>query len=185
MAIALSAITISVISLFVAIAHGKTEEKLVAASSWPFVVVQSSQNGLVVGDRIVDLRLQNSGVGPARVQSVKVMLDGRPVHDHSELMARCCGVAPMSLEDQVRLGLVNQNDAVGVVPAREGVDILAWRERPGQDAVWSRLNAARRRLRFQACYCSVLDDCWTSDLTPTAHPQPVNQCPVDKDGYSG
>ncbi len=40
MAIAISAITISVISLFVAIEHGKTEEKLVAANSWPFVIFQ-------------------------------------------------------------------------------------------------------------------------------------------------
>jgi hypothetical protein len=185
MAIAISAITISVISLFVAIEHGKTEEKLVAANSWPFVIFQSSENGLVSGSRILDLRLQNSGVGPARVQYVKVMLDGRPVHDHSELLARCCGVAPTSLEQQVRLGLVSQNEAIGVLPARDGVDLLAWRERPGAEAVWAELNTTRHRLRFKACYCSVLDECWVSDLTPTARPQRVGQCPTDSDGYSG
>ncbi len=185
MAIAISAITISVISLFVAIEHGKTEEKLVAANSWPFVIFQSSENGLVIGDRVLDIRLQNSGVGPARVQYVKVMLDGRPVHDHSELLARCCGVVPTSLEQQVRLGLVSQNEAIGVLPARDGVDLLAWRERPGGEAVWAKLNTARHRLRFEACYCSVLDECWISDLTPTARPQRVGQCPADSDGYSG
>ena len=185
MAIAFSAITISVISLFVAVEHGKTEEKLVAANSWPFLVSRSSENGLVVGSRVLDLRLQNSGVGPARVQSVKMMLDGRPVHDHSELMARCCGLAPMSLEEQVRLGLITQNEPVGVIPARDGVDVLGWRERPGNEAIWSKLNIARHRLRFAACYCSVLDECWTSDLTATAHPHRVDQCPADPDSYSG
>ena len=185
MAIAFSAIMISVISLFVAIEHGKTEEKLVAANSWPFLVFKSSEDGLVVGSRVLDLRLQNSGVGPARVQSFRMTLDGRPVHDHSELMTRCCGVAPTSLEEQVRLGLVTQNEPVGVIPARDGVDVFGWRERPGNQAVWDRLNMARHRLRLQACYCSVLDECWTSDLTPTAHPRRIGQCPAEPDGYVG
>ena len=185
MAIAISAITISVISLFVAIEHGKTEEKLVAANSWPFLVFQSSENGLVVGSRVLDLRLQNSGVGPARVQSVKVILNGHPIHNHSELMTRCCGLAPVSLEDQVQLGLVSQNGPVGVLPARDGIDILGWRERPGNQAFWSKLNTARHRLQFEACYCSVLDECWKSDLTPTASPRRVDKCPTEPDGYSG
>ncbi len=91
----------------------------------------------------------------------------------------------MSLEDQVRLGLLNQNEPTGVIPARDGVNLLGWRERPGNGAVWDKLNTVRHRLRFQACYCSVLDECWTSDLTPTARPHPVGQCAADPAGYSG
>ena len=184
MVIAVSAITISVISLFVAIAHGRTEEKLVAASSWPFLVFASSQDGLVVGKRVVMLSLENNGVGPARVQSVRVMLDGRPVASRTALLAQCCGVAPASPVEQLKLGLVTQNPTVGVVPARERIDFLGWRELPGNQAVWNRLNNARTRLTFKACYCSVLDDCWTSDLTSTAHPTPVRQCAPDAGGYS-
>ncbi len=184
MAIAVSAITISVISLFVAIEHGKTEEKLVAANSWPFLVFQTTDNGFATDSRTLNFRLQNSGVGPARVRSFKVTLDGRLVHNHAELMARCCGVATASLEQQFAMGLISQNDAVGVLPARDGVNVLAWRERPGHEQIWNSLNAARQRLRFEACYCSVLDECWTSDLTSTSNPHRVEQCPIDTDGYS-
>ena len=184
MVIAVSAITISVISLFVAVAHGRTEEKLVAANSWPFLVFKSSQNGLVAGSRTVVLGLQNSGVGPARVQSVEIMLDGRPVHTFDELMSRCCGLSPKPPLEQLALGLQTRNDVVGVLPAREGVSFLAWREGGRDPDVWNRLNAARHRLTFKACYCSVLDECWTSDLTPTAKPRPVAQCEASPDGYA-
>ena len=185
LAIAISAITISVISLFVAVEHGKTEEKLVAANSWPFLVYQSSSNGLEVGSRRLDLRLSNSGVGPARVEWVKLKLDGGPVRTRADLMTRCCGVPRADAMEQVKAGLVSQNDVVGVLPAREGVTFLAWRETPGNRATWDSLNDTRRRLTFQACYCSVLDECWVSDLKPTARPKRVGQCEPSSEGYEG
>ena len=185
LAIAVSAITISIISLFVAIEHGRTEEKLVAANSWPFLVYQTSSNGLEVGGRRLALRLVNSGVGPARVEWVRMKLDGRSIRSRAELMARCCGVAAGSPMEQVKAGLVSQNEVVGVLPAREGVTFLAWRETPTNRATWDRLDAARRRLAFEACYCSVLDECWLSDLTPTARPKRTGQCEPASDGYTG
>lgn len=185
LAIALSAIAISLISLFVAIEHGRTEERLVAASSWPFVTFRTSSNGLRPGGRVIDLRLENSGVGPARVRWLRMWLDGRPVRDRAELMGRCCGVPAGTGEQQVGRGLVSQNPPVGVLPARDGVDLLAWRELPGDPATWRRLDGARHRLRTQACYCSVLDECWNSDLTATAEPAPVRRCDPIPDGYAG
>ena len=182
LAIALSAITISVISLFVAVEHGRTEEKLVAANSWPFLVYQTSSNGLDVGSRRLDLRLENSGVGPARVE---VKLNGQPIRNRGDLMARCCEVAASNAMQQVKLGLVSQNDVVGVLPAREGITFLSWRETPSNRATWDRLDEARHHLTFEACYCSVLDECWTSDLTPTARPSRVEQCMPESDGYAG
>ena len=77
--IALSAIAISVISLFVAIGHGRTEEKLVAASLWSFLTFQTTKNGLQAGSRVIDFRVQNSGVGPARVQWGRIQLVGSPI----------------------------------------------------------------------------------------------------------
>ena len=185
LAIAISAITISVISLFVAVEHGRTEEKLVAANSWPFLVYQTSSNGLETGHRLLDLRLTNSGVGPARVQWVRNKIDARPTPTRAEIMATCCGVANSPPAEQVKLGLVSQNEVVGVIPAREGVTFLAWRETQGGQAIWDRLDDVRHRLGFEACYCSVLDECWVSDLTPTARPKPVSQCAEISDGYSG
>ena len=78
-----------------------------------------------------------------------------------------------------------QNEPIGVLPTREGVDILAWRELPGNAAIWAKLDSVRHRLKRKACYCSVLDECWTSDLAATAQPHHVDQCEPIADGYSG
>jgi len=93
MAVAFSAITISVISLFIAVDNGRTERKLVAASSWPFLVFEKSLNGgPEAGSRVVSLGIENGGVGPARVQSAVVRLDGRIVRSREEILSICCGM---------------------------------------------------------------------------------------------
>ena len=181
--IAFSAIAISVISLFVAIGHGRTEEKLVAASSWPFLTFNTEKDGLDADGWTVRLRLQNSGVGPARVKWLRMSLDGKPIRGRADLMNRCCGVPDGTADEQVRLGLVSQNPPVGILPAREAVEMLTWRSRPGHEAIQSKLDSVRHRLKTEACYCSVLDECWISDLTATAEPRKVDQCQPIMDGY--
>jgi len=184
-AIALSAITISVISLFVAVAHGRTEEKLVAASSWPFLTFYTEKNGLDAGAWSIYLILQNSGVGPARVKWLRMNLDGKPIRDRADLMSRCCGVPDGTNDQQIPLGLVSENPPIGVLPARDRVEMLTWRARPGHEAIIAKLDGVRHRLRAEACYCSVLDDCWISDLTATADPRHVDRCQPISDGYAG
>ncbi len=184
MAVAISAISISVISLFVAIEHGATERKLVAASSWPFLVYDSQITGLVEGSKAITLRIRNSGVGPARIQSVAARLDGKPVRSFAELLSACCGTQPTDIDGLVKVGLYSENPIVGVLPAREGVDFLAVRQRPGNARLFDAFNVARHRLVFSVCYCSVLDECWRTDLKSTTTPQPVKQCPAVADGYT-
>ena len=183
-AIAISAITISVVSLFVAVENGRTERKLVAANSWPFLVFSSQQTGLVQGSRTVTLRVENDGVGPARIQSVIVRWNGAPVRTHGEFLSRCCGMPDADFAGQIKLGVVSENSIVGVLPPRGGVDFLALQERSGNATIWNALNEARHALTFDACYCSVLDECWRTDLRSTTAPRPVRQCTVDVHGYT-
>ncbi|MDB5685500.1 MAG: hypothetical protein JWR77_89 [Rhizorhabdus sp.] len=183
--IALSAITISVISFFVAVEHGRIEEKLVAASSWPFLTFETEKNGLETGGWTIYLRLKNSGVGPARVKWMRLNLDGHQIRDRGDLMSRCCGVPVGTNEAQIPLGLFSENAPVGILPARDSVEVLTWRARPGNDAIMARLDGVRHRLRTEACYCSVLDECWISDLTATAEPRRVDRCEPVSDGYVG
>jgi hypothetical protein len=186
MAVAFCAIAISVISLFIAVENGRTERRLVAASSWPFLVFDPQEQGLARGSRITLLRVENSGVGPARVQSAIVRLDGKPVRSRIELLSRCCGMSPASDPDrQVELGLWAQNSVVGVIPAREGVNFLGLRERSGNEKLWQAFHLAAHRLSFEVCYCSVLDECWRTDLASTTTPTPVRRCPPRADGYAG
>ena len=183
--IALSAISISVISLFVAIAHGRTEEKLVAANSWPFPVYVTQNLTPDAGGHALVLRVENGGVGPARIQSIQVRYRSRLVHSRAELMQSCCGLPMTGPDDEIKAGLISENPIVGVLPAREGVNFLAWREQPDNHRTWAALNAARTQLVFSACYCSVLEECWRSDLSPTGTPQKVPRCKPSRDDYVG
>jgi hypothetical protein len=184
MVLALSAIFISLVSLFVAIQHGKTEEKLVAASSWPFVVAGFSHTGLQEGSRLFTLSITNAGVGPARVQTARILLDGKPVHSRLQLLSLCCGYAGGDVQAQIRDGLRSDNPLVGVLAPRDEIEVLAQQQTPSSLAQWARLSAIRPRLTLFACYCSVLNECWTTDLHPTSSPRPVHDCRPDPDDYT-
>ena len=183
MVLALSAVTISVISLFVAIGHGRTEEKLVAASSWPFVVADTSIDDVVGGKGTFTLFVANRGVGPARIKSARLLLDGHPIRHHQELLAACCGYAGGDMEAQLRQGLINANTIVGVLTPRDVVDVLTVQRLPQFVANWTRFTQIGPRLRLSACYCSVLDECWTTDLRSIADPQRVATCTSGPDDY--
>ena len=43
--------------------------------------------------------------------------------------------------------------------------------------VWKRFNKERFEVEVRACYCSVLDFCWTMNSTRT-DPEPVEACPA-------
>jgi len=57
------AIVISLISLAVGFYNAQSQQRMVAATSWPFLVYNTRQ----VSDRLT-LRFQNEGVGPARLK---------------------------------------------------------------------------------------------------------------------
>ena len=49
--------------------------------------------------------------------------------------------------------------------------------------IWNRLDVARVQLKMRACYCSVFDECWVSDLS-TVSPQSVGNCPVTPNSFT-
>lgn len=185
--LAISAIAISLISLVVAVKHGYSQERLVAANSWPFLGVVTRNSELGTGRPTITFSIQNAGVGPALLRDLQVRYEGRLVRNSAELLQACCGVAPgvdLSRRTAVQLPPV---EAVKLEPLRTGSavwvykpgDLLNFFEYPreGADAAtWSRLDAARNRITFQACYCSALGECFRSDLR-SMDPEEVDDCP--------
>lgn len=94
--LALTALFISGISLYVAVDHGHTEQKLVAenaqlvqAACWPFL--QLDQHYRRRGtSRIAVI---NAGGGLAKLQSLEVLYHGTMVPSLSALLTLCCGYA--------------------------------------------------------------------------------------------
>jgi hypothetical protein len=183
MAVAGAAILISLISLFVAVSHGRTMEKLVAANSWPLLRYDTGNLDDQTQLPVITLTIENVGVGPALVKSFAVFLDGKRVADQGELLRTCCGPAPRLPQPSQRgdkeaeIGVVTSSVANTVIRAGEGRDYVRLANTPSFGAQWEALNQARFRLTFEACYCSVLGDCWKSALTGV-DAEPVKECPA-------
>ncbi len=175
--VAISAILISVISLFVAIEHGHVEQRLVAANSWPYLQSSFSNQDHAGADRI-NLTVTNAGVGPAKLETVEMFLNGRSVPNSETLMSRCCDVDP---DHPGPIHWVTGPQSAVLRPG-EVIELLALPKTAENQQVWERLNRSLASITFQGCYCSVFDECWISDLQGFK-PTPVKSCPTPATPY--
>lgn len=175
LAIAGAAILLSLISLGVAMENSRTQAKLLAATSWPFLKYTSGN--YTGGEKVITLNIRNGGVGPALVEWVRVRHEGRPVASTGALLQRCCEAArPRQLE------LVTSTLTGSVIPAGEELTFIALPYTAAHAETWDSLNSARFHLEFEACYCSVLGECWRSDLQEL-RPRRIKRCGPSTDVF--
>jgi hypothetical protein len=175
--VSLTAIFISAISLYVAIEHGKTERDLVAANVWPFPRAILDNNHDDRGSTAIGV--SNGGVGPAKIRTFEMFYRGQPVSSGLDLLRKCCGLPPG--DEAVKTAFPNHlgTSIVEETVLRPGEDNVVFRVPPSPTApeISSRLKQfdVLTKVTFRVCYCSVLDQCWISDLRST-RTQPVNEC---------
>jgi hypothetical protein len=182
--VALTAIFISAVSLFVAIEHGKTERDLVAANVWPFPRAILS-NGY--GDRSsIAIGVSNGGVGPAKIRSFEMFYRGQPVSSGLDLLRKCCGLGPTAADVKTALPKGIYSSVVDESVLRPGEDDPVLRVQPSESApeLTERLKRIEvlKQVGFRVCYCSVLDQCWISDLRST-RTEPVRECKAPEHPY--
>jgi hypothetical protein len=177
--LALSAFFISLISLTVAIHHGKTMDKLVTSNSYPNIDIEhSNQEDLNdgLGQRpVLNIELINTGIGPARIRSVEVSFGGKPVGNFPALLAACCtNAADGSLP---KTQIYFSGDLRGqMLPAGKSRRLFSWPEAPN-DPRWARLKPLTTKVDVRVCYCSVFDECYVHDSRRT-EPESIEKCPV-------
>ena len=188
---AVAALFVSAISLWVAIRTEQANEELVAASTWPFLQVQVSNAD---PDAKLDLQFQvvNTGVGPAKVESFELFWKGKPYTSSATLLAACCSyreVKATSPEAKSHTPLLKGTVQGIVLRAGEAETFIRYRLGDDNLAVWSALDKAREQMRYRICYCSVLDQCWKSELQAELyfrgqlHPEEVKSCPIPSVAY--
>jgi len=175
LAIALSALIISMTSLIVTIVHSRTLERmadanaqLVQANSWPFV---SYATGLLEDSGMVYVGLVNKGVGPAKIETVELKWKGVAYRDATGFLKACCGYKP----DPEHLA----TGAVQVLRAGDQITLFGIVKGPDNQDVRDRFNRARlsANMNLNVCYCSVFDECWKADLVRyTMKRERVAQC---------
>ncbi len=186
-ALGLSAMFVSVVSLVIAIAHGRTMERMaeantrmVQASSWPFVAF-STHNVDARGNPNVRLVLTNEGVGPARIETFELWWDGKPMASLQALLEACCANT-LRPDPQHKTMVISQGlTAPSILRSGEHTDFVGIADsQPG--ALWNAFNVERDKITVRVCYCSVFDECWRgSGVTTKA--DPVKSCPAPEVPY--
>lgn len=177
-ALAVAVILISVASLLVARHTSHTMEALVAenarlvrASSTP--VLQWDTGNVGENGRELNFEVANVGSGPARVVWFEVRLDGKPYANAQKLML---ALAPAG---DLQWTTTTTSVANRFLPPNKAVTIFRWvypeQGNSVSQATWTALDRRRFDLEIEACFCSVLDECWTSNLGADV-PRPVKAC---------
>lgn len=188
MIIGLSAMFVSVVSLWVSIGHGKTMEKMVdqnqkmvEASTLPLLTADSTltNNPLHPEKSQLKIELKNSGIGPAMIDWFEVSYKGKSYNSDPSmqgvvgLLKDCCGAA---LPKGSTVLPSTASPVTGeVLPARE--IILVFGIAPQTPELLAVLKDANDNLKMKACYCSVLNECWETEFD-RKRPRPVNKCQV-------
>jgi len=189
----LCAMFVSVVSLFVAVEHGRTMQRMADANArmvdenaWPFVQF-SDHNADDQGNADVRLELTNEGIGPARIETFELWWDGKPISWRGALLQACCVTTPVETEEAKAASASIDIAAPRILRAGEHVDFFALARDPENTDVWKKLDIGRSKITTRVCYCSVFDQCWVQvsgrglsreDPKKIIHPDRVDSCVV-------
>jgi hypothetical protein len=164
------AIVVSLITLWVAVTSNHTQERMLAASTWP-TLEYGTGNRDDEGRDLITLELGNNGIGPARLRGVQVFYKGERVRNSVDLLKHCC-----ELHDQP-IQTVTSGTRGRVLKAGDRITFMAFPKAINPEEIWKRFNQERFKVEVRACYCSVLNDCWNFDSTRT-NAEPMKSCPA-------
>jgi hypothetical protein len=173
----ISAVSISFISLFLAIANGRAMERLVQSNSWPFVQMGTS-NVDPDGAPHVRFDIANKGVGPARIETLEVTYNGTPINKPRALLDSMLGRVTAPSHPHIILSSVVRN----VLAAKEHITFFDVKPEDLSAEDYAAIDVGLQKLEFLACYCSVFDECWMTD-SRKRQPEKVKQCPASQNAF--
>lgn len=149
------AIGISALALGIGVYQTRLMQAQARASVWPYVKI-----GLSYSDRGespgFEFHVENNGVGPALLKSVRVSLDDKPLHRWEDAFA------PLMGHGEAFAKLAGLGGAV--IPPSTNRETAIVAIRINDPAQAQKFYDARDRFKIDICYCSVYDECWTAHL---------------------
>ena len=155
--IALSAVVLSVCGLFISIYETSLIREQQRASVWPNVEIQPS-----IRNDSLKIFVENSGIGPARIMNASVSYKGDVKENWADVM-NSFNFRSDEISDYQSL------IQGSVLPPDSGQEMIF---RVASSADDQELNIAfqmgraiiQEDLNINICYCSVYDECWTTEL---------------------
>ena len=160
-------VVIAVVALYAALTESASVRQQTAAAVWPFVqlTIEDYDTGDEAG---FSFAFTNAGVGPARVQDVRVSVDGNVARNWVELVESVGGNAGAAVNRNFISDRVLRPDEKVVVFSTMDAELA--RKLVGA------ISKPRGALTF--CYCSIFDECWLADSRKDLQrPELVEACP--------
>lgn len=158
---------IGLLALAVSAYTANVQREQLRAQVWPHL--QRSYNN--VGS--VGMFITNQGTGPARVNAVRVAVDGIPVTRWADIK-KAAGYSGGE-------GIITSSLNWLVIPAGKEIAILRPDEQERSLAKFRELlSGGKHAVELTLCYCSVLDECWATgaNLWESNVPGTVDSCPI-------
>jgi hypothetical protein len=175
LAVAFTALFVSLCSLGIALHHGRTMQRLVEANSRPFIQFTFSNAEHAAGGAVTQamtVSISNPGAGAARVEKFSILVDGQSVDNMADALQRLAG-----LPNSAALGPITYQDvAPSYIKAGSDQLVLRWPRTEGNNVIWDRvLSLGYSHVKLEACYCSIFDECWVENSS-AFKPTPVKSC---------
>lgn len=165
--LSIAGVFIAVVALYAALTESAAVRQQTAAAVWPYVqfMVQDSDTGESAD---LSISFTNSGVGPARMRTLQVVIDGEPLRDWAHAVELIGG----QVDDHV-----SRNFISGRVLSPDEA-IVAFHTTEPALARGFQAAVANPRSYVAYCYCSIFDECWLSDSRQGQQdPEAVDACP--------
>ena len=172
----LSALVVSICSIFIAVHNSHDADKALAAQTYPYLD-QGMSNATPEGASRLSLDLMNHGVGPAHEESLRLRIGDRYVKSLHELIALAVGSAD-AREAQIALHPYVNKIATRFIPANATQFIFQMTKTPDNARWWKMMDDASQNWVIETCYCSVFHECWTR--VDEDAPKPVKACKRDE-----
>ncbi|MDT0596056.1 hypothetical protein [Glaciecola petra] len=159
------AVGLSVFALVISIVEVTFTRDELRSQAWPYIEIENaySADGFT-------MTVSNKGVGPAKVRSLTLILDNKPIQNFDEAILKTVGTENAFSFDVYK----SSNPSPGVMSSNESITLFRV---PWESRTELLLEKWRDRFRVQICYCSIFEDCWLSD-TSEVEPKEVSACPA-------
>ncbi|HEX5124399.1 MAG TPA: hypothetical protein VFV97_14245 [Rhodanobacteraceae bacterium] len=165
------ALAVSIFALAIGAWQTRLMQSQARASVWPHLEIGYTYNSNV-DDNAFLWRIDNNGVGPARIETIALTFDGKPMRHWSDAITAlgfdgAQHTSTSSLAGEVIPPSLNRETAIEAL-------------RVNQRELAAAIKQNATRFGMEICYCSVYDDCWVAHwLKPK--PDPVARCEASSD----
>jgi hypothetical protein len=174
----ISALVVSVSSIFIAVHNGHNADKALQAQTYPYLEQDRSEVTLT-GEKRLSIGFVNNGVGPAHEQSFRMRLaNGRYATSIDQLIADAVGPGDDPKAVHKALSPRVNSTPTRFIPANSSQMVFQMVRTEANARWWDRLDEASRSWGLEVCYCSVFGECWRR-INAEA-PAPVQACKRDE-----